>query len=706
MTVPPVELGLADPESPLEDVMEGEEEQDYSGLLDFLREEERLALDDTLNGERANALDFYNGELYGDEEEGRSQATTRDVAEVVDYATTSLLRVMISGDNAVEFTCSQKEIAQQITAAVGQEFFEGQNGYRVLHDWVKAGLLEKTSICKVCVEEQQPKRREAVVSAEQLIGLQQQVKLIAASQMDAQGTQWAVAWAEEQPPKFRDYVVPNEESYVSFDARDLDDDCQYLQYRMQRTVSQIAEMGYDVSGIESESYNDTQNELASARDSGQRSTWPMDHRTGPNRTVWLLEEYARYDLNGDGITELLMVHRVGDHILAADPIDEQPGVIWGPFPMPGRLVGQSLADKVMDIQRIRSVLLRQALDNIYQSNAPRVAIFESSIGENTIDDLLTVRAASVVRLAGNAPVMPMTVPFMAESAFQFMEVLAGEKESRTGITRLNQGLDADAINKTASGTAMMQASGQQIEDYMVRNLAEAFAQLMMKKYRLMKQFGKPMMVSIDGEDVQTDPRQWPDDANIRVRVGLGTGRKDQRLQYRMNLLQIAQQAMAGGLRIFTEENIFNQVAGVIEDSSLGNVAEFVTDPQKLPPAQDKPDPDMLKAQSDAMLQAEKIKGDQQKAQGDMMLQARKQESDHALSQQQLEYDLQAKREKAGIEADLARQKAEFEAGLAQQTADREYALAVAKMQQERELRQMEAKAPDLPQDRPGGSLAE
>src|SRR3546814_8832223 len=105
--------------------------------------------------------------------------------------------------------------------------------------------------------------------------------------------------------------------------------------------------------------------------------WDGFNRSGANRKVWLHEEYARFDLNGDGIAELLMVHRVGNTILmrdgqyAIEEIEEQPGVVWCPFPATGRIVGQSLADKVMDIQRVRSVLMRQALDNIFQSNSDR-----------------------------------------------------------------------------------------------------------------------------------------------------------------------------------------------------------------------------------------------------------------------------------------------------------------------------------------------
>lgn len=192
-------------------------------------------------------------------------------------------------------------------------------------------------------------------------------------------------WLEPRPAIFRDYVVPNEEASIAADARDLDDDCAYLQFRMPRTLSQIAEMGYDVSGLDSNDSYLSEGDLASARDGRDRSVWPTaDYRTGPNRRVWLLEEYARYDLDGDGITELLKVHRVASSILHVETIDEQPGVAWCPFPMPSRITGQSLADKVMDIQRTRSVLFRQGLDNIYQSNAPRFTLNEASIGDSTI----------------------------------------------------------------------------------------------------------------------------------------------------------------------------------------------------------------------------------------------------------------------------------------------------------------------------------
>ena len=664
-----------------------EAQPDYEALLAFLREEEKRSQDADLTDERMTALDFYNGEPFGDEEDGKSQIVTRDVAEVIDYMTVSLLRTMVSGDNVVEFEHPNKQLAEEATALVSREFYQGQDGYSIIHDWIKAGLLEKSSVVKCCIEERAPLRREEVLSVEEIAVMADQgVQFI--QHADMGDGQFAVAWLEPQPPYLQDYVTPNEEHGFAADARDLDRACVYSVFKTRKTVSEIAEMGFDVSGL-SDDGGDDFNQLARARDGGHNDS-NFDYRSGANRSVWLYEEYCRFDLDGDGIAELLKCLRVGSHMLDVEPIDEQPGVIWCPFPMPGRLVGQSLADKVMDIQRTRSVLMRQGLDNLYLTNNPRWTVSEASLGDSTIDDLLTTnRPGGIIRHVGMQPPVAVTLPFAAQSAFEVMEVMNGEKESRTGITRLNQGLDADALNKTATGTALMQAQGQQIEEYLARNFAEAFARLMLKKYRLLCRFGHPTTVSIDGEERQVDPRQWPQDMNIRVRVGLGTGRKDERVQNRMMLIQLQQAAAQSDIPI-KPEHFFNSVAALVKDLGLGVPTDYwpsPDDPQEQ--EQPAPDPALVKVQSDAQLKQQQ------------------QQIDAHLKQQQNEYDLQAKREQAALNEQLARQRAEFEASLALRRQAFEESMAERRFAFDQEMARKNTAADDaIPTMRPGGDLAE
>jgi hypothetical protein len=56
-----------------------------------------------------------------------------------------------------------------------------------------------------------------------------------------------------------------------------------------------------------------------------------------------------------------------------------------------RFFGRSIADLVMDIQRIKSALLRQLLDNAYLANNQRLEVDESGAHERTLDDLLVNR---------------------------------------------------------------------------------------------------------------------------------------------------------------------------------------------------------------------------------------------------------------------------------------------------------------------------
>ena len=82
-------------------------------LIAFLKEEYDRCRDDALEDERTVAIDRYNGEPYGDEEDGSSQVVARDTAETVDYMVISILRTIISGERVVEFVHKDADKAQQ-----------------------------------------------------------------------------------------------------------------------------------------------------------------------------------------------------------------------------------------------------------------------------------------------------------------------------------------------------------------------------------------------------------------------------------------------------------------------------------------------------------------------------------------------------------------------------------------------------------------
>ena len=101
--------------------------------------------------ERQQALEYYNRENYGNEVEGKSQIVTGEVAEVVDGALPQLMRVFTSSSDAVVFEPvneGDEETAEQATTYVNHIFYKDNNGFEIMHDWMKDALLQKVGVVK------------------------------------------------------------------------------------------------------------------------------------------------------------------------------------------------------------------------------------------------------------------------------------------------------------------------------------------------------------------------------------------------------------------------------------------------------------------------------------------------------------------------------------------------------------------------------
>lgn len=635
-------------------------------FLAFLKEEYDACADEATDKERENAIDRYNGDAYGDEEEGRSQVVARDTAETVDYMVISVLRTIISGERVVEFVHRNSEAAHEATETIMHLLMDEQDGYRLLHDWLKSGLLEKTGIAMTYPHAQSPRRKEVQIPAPML-------DMVKAIEAEPVGTDpqtgveiYNVVVMEDRGPKFCDAAIPNEEFYCSPDARTVTEAVMKGR-RVRKSLSELVKMGFERDEVELIGEGDFRNGLSSSRDEDRDGD--ASSRRGMSRMVWWHEEYVRYDANGDGLDELLYVQRSADFkIFAVEEMedeDDHPFEEWCPFPMQHRRIGQSLADKVMDIERVRTVLLRQSLDGIYLANSPSTYVHEDSIGQNTIEDLLTVRAGRLVRWKGAVEPRERSGGFDPGAGFQMLEFMNRERETRTGITRLNMGLDEDTLNQTAKGQAQLIARGEQVEEYVARNFANAVAKLITKKARLLRRYGQPIIVPIDGEYREVDPTKWPEDMIARARVGLGASRKDQRLAFRREVIGMQSAALQAGLPIVDDQRFYNSAKGFITDANLGDVSEYFVEPPKGPdgkplPKPEQPDPEMAKAQAEMQMKQQDMQFRQAEAQMGMQLKQAEAQAKAELARQEAAARIDAIREKSALELELAREKAAAE----------------------------------------------
>lgn len=629
---------------------------------------------DFLRTRREIAVSYYEGQALGNEVDGRSQIVLPDVQEATDYMLPSILRPFISGDQVVEFEAVDEEdedVVEEATQAVNYSFLRKQDGYRILHDFAWDGLVKKIGVIKSVNQSCRKVDRGTVIVTDpvQLEQLPPDAEIEDTTQHPDGSIE--ISWSNEtQYVGSIDVPIPLEYFRFSPLARH-EDHADYLAHCEPKTRSELVEMGFDrdqVYSLPVYSFTASKEESSSVK---ARNSWAEAQSTPALEKVLLCEEYALIDRDGDGIAERIRVFRVENEILldaktgelSIEEWDGQPFTVWTPFPRPHQLVGDGLADKVIDIQIARSTIARQLFDGMYNANMPR-PIVDTSVAKDpqTIDDLLSPIPGSPIRAAGGGnSVQPYVTNFDVGKSLSVLEWITGERESRTGITRLNQGLDADALNKTATGTAMMQAQGQQQEEFIARNLGEAFARMQAKKYRLMKQAGQPFKIKVDGQYKMVDPTKWPDDVNVVIKVGLGTGSKDKRIAARMAVIPIMAEGFAQG--IVTPQNTFKMIDGLVRDMGIGTGDDYWLDPdspegqQQLQQKGQQPDPAMAKVQADQQANEQALAFKQQQHEAQMEFNRQNAAATLELQQQQAEAKLAA--DQRAREADYEAQQQRF-----------------------------------------------
>ena len=240
----------------------------------------------------------------------------------------------------------------------------------------------------------------------------------------------------------------------------------------------------------------------------------------------------------------------------------------------------------MDLQEIKSSIVRQMIDNAYLSNWPRVEVADDVVNENTYDDLLTLRPGGMVRSRRLGGIQPMTIPYTADKSFPLIEYLDQTQEVRTGVARHNQGINPDDLNKTATGISLMQQAAAQRVELFARIFALGVEGLMRGVMGLVRRHQQQeRIIRVTGGWLRIDPRQWREEMPVTVSVGLGTGNTDQLIGHLTQLITlqgtiVQQQGGVNGPLVYAQ-NVYDALRQLQE--SAGFKQSFFTDPSKPPP---------------------------------------------------------------------------------------------------------------------------
>lgn len=679
-------------------------------LLAIVESEERQSLgygDGELNNQREQALKYYNAEPYGNEMEGRSQVVTTEVADTVEWILPSLLKIFTTSEKAVEFQPerpSDAETAKQATDAINYVFYRQNNGFLVLYSFFKDALLTKNGYVKVYYEDTERRHKETYkgLTEPQMVMLTMKpgVEVIGG------GSYPDPAWMEQGPPpnlydvqiqitepygKACVVPIPPEELLISRDHNSVDlRDSSFVAHRSEKTLSDLKEMGYeDLEDIPTSDWFAQSTPEATARREFDEESTGGETPDRSMRKVWVTEAYIRVDYDGDGIAELRKVVKAGHKILENEEIDLIPIAAITPTIMTHRHFGKSVADWVMDIQLLKSTITRQVLDNIYLTNSPRkIVLADPSTGapRANLDDLLSVRVGGIIREYVPQAIRPEQTPFMGQYGLQVMEYLDAVRENRTGVTRYNQGVDANSLNKTATGiSAIMSASQQRIE-LIARIFAETgVSRIFQLILHCLVKYGaqRPITIRLRDQWVDYDPSNWNDQMDMTVNVGLGTGNKDQQLIHLQQIAMAQAEAIKqGGMGLLvTPKNIYNTQAKIIENAGFKNVEEFWKDPGDQMP-QPRPDPKIE-------LERQKAEIDTTSKQHDMQLRQRASDQEFAHKERMAQFEMSQKQRELVFEQERNAQGMNLEREKAMAGLDVHRETTLAKISSEEEMKSQE-----------------
>lgn len=646
------------------------DDEELKGIVSKEIEDSIDFIDNWVSPLRATATEYYRGDPFGNEEAGRSQIVSMDVRDTVQAIMPSLMRIFNSTENTVEYAPQGPEdidAAKQATDYARYVINRDNDGFLQIHAAFKDALIRKVGVLK-CYWDDQTKfetHNWTGLDDNALAALMSDASVdveVLASKQVGEPMMDQMTGAMLPPPmvhsvratythpdgRVKMEAVPPEEFLISREAKSLEQ-ASYVGHRRVMTVSELVAMGYDYDVVSDAGANYDDMESNIERYTRNKAlTNEMNDRNDPAmKKVLYVESYIKVDYDQDGIAELRKICTVGDEsiVLMNEPCSVIPFAVFCPDPEAHDFFGMSVADAVMDIQKIKSSIMRNTLDSLSMSIHPRMAITEGMVN---IDDAMSTEVGSIIRQRANGAVQMLSMPFVGQQAFPVLKYMDELKEARTGISKASAGLDAGALQSStaAAVNATVSAAQQHIE-----LIARIFAETGMKQlYKIVLHLltthqDAPRMVRLTNDFVPIDPRTWNSNMDVSVRVALGRGTDTERMLMLKQIGEMQKEAMQtmGAVNPLTDMNkLANTLKAMTELAGFKDTSQFWSDPAQFqpPPQDDKPD---INEQLIAV-QIQQIQADIQKKAAELNLEREKMMMDDDRKRDELDAELFVKAE--------------------------------------------------------------
>ncbi|MDY0227228.1 MAG: hypothetical protein RBR38_10405 [Desulfomicrobium apsheronum] len=512
-----------------------------------------------LADERKKCRELYDMAPLGNEVEGFSQSVSSTVFETVEWLKPGFSDIFCHPDF---FTVKMREAerGERIKEIVRYQLFDQQAGPKIIRDYLDNALKYHNGVFKTCfVEESDDVEEEyAQLSIEQAKQLEQQgatfAKYDEVQGVDPQTGQ-PVKWLENVKVVRKDVkfagpkvmVVPPWEFFISPGATSIDG-ARLVAHCVPRTLHDI-KVGERTGIYKKGSFAKLKDRAGEAREVSEyldekaeqyeqdgltvdefttHSSQDDNHKAAvPNRKLNVWEIYTRLDIDGDGLLETVIVRMAEGEVLQIEenPYKRPPFRAGRAIEIAHRFEGRALPLVLEHDQKELTNLHRLFVDSAAEAAYPTAISGDQSFmqqwAERSIGDALFIQGNPSEKVTFAQAPGPNLVLTTA------IEMREGIVERKSGVSRYNQGVDADSLNKTATGMSIISSAGAQRQKSMARVLGEAIADVIKDMIRINELFPP----YIDDVDLQPEPGLFEGKFSIEIEVGVGPQDRMAQSQY-------------------------------------------------------------------------------------------------------------------------------------------------------------------------------
>jgi len=522
-----------------------------------------------------------------------SSLVSTDVADTIEWALPSLMKVFTGSDEVITIqgvTEEDDQNAEVMQSLLVYQLQRQNKFFPILYNWMKDALITGMGIIKCYWERTEgytPETAQLNADALKLLA-QTGVEITSVEGPDVMGdftVTWNSPYYIKNSPKLENILVS--EFLYSPDAKNLED-ANFVAHRKKVTMSHLRQKEREGIYANVDMVHPDNGPVSWITDQvedviGDHYTPLHNNQQDKAREeVTIYECYTKIDFNNDGILEDMIITIAGDVILRAEPnyMGRHPFFSISPTKDPHRIwVKRSYAELIGELQDMKVALTRQIVQNIALTNDPKMILAEDSINiSDYIEGRKVIRKKPGSSMGDVAMAMPVNQ--LSPQTFQFLEYLEGQKENRTGITRYNQGLDANSLNKTATGiSAILGQSAQRLE-LVARMFAETgISELFRFMVSLNQKFvDQETVVRLTNKQLRISPDDLNGNFDLVVNAGISISTKESTIMTLQTMLTALMQTQAAGIPIVTPQNIYNLFKKWIESAGFKNYNDYVTDP--------------------------------------------------------------------------------------------------------------------------------